>query len=540
MRLVRILALASAMFAGVVLAPPAHGQGSVPTGFVDVSRISIGSATALDQPTAMAFLPDGRRVLVVEQKTARVRLFVDGALSSPDPMFTVQAVKTTGPEQGLLGIAVDPGWPARPYLYVDCDDANLSVVRVSRYAVTGDVSFTRDGHLSVNPATRYDVVRMPDNDVNHNGGTLRFGTDGMLYISIGDDEKPCAAQDSTQLLGKILRVDVTRLPNGGSGPANLNLITPAGNPFAASRDTNARLVWEQGLRNPFRFSLDAPTGAIWIGDVGEATWEEIDRATSGGRNFGWPLREGPAPYDTSGDCGPLRVGDPPVYAFYRLRYTAAIVGGTTYHKPDTARAPFSSAYEGDYFFSDYYFGFLRRLKASGSSWVLAPRVAGQPTNPDSISWGQGYQSVTDWQVGPDGALWYVKQNRNGAPRTGDLRAIASTDTTTPPPPPPPPPPDTTPSETLRTVFAPPFPSPARDRAWFRYSLAQPAEVRMTIYDSGGRRVCELVPAEVQEAGPHEALWTGRNEEGHYVQAGVYIVRLEVAGRGMVRRIAWLK
>ena len=258
----------------------------VPTGFLDTTVV-----TGLSQPVGMAFLTDGR-LLVVEQKSAKIRLIVNGALAATDPVATIPGVQTAGNEQGLLGIAVDPGWPARPWLYVHLDDTG-GFIRISRFTASGDLSFTGNGSITVDPASRFDLVTgIPDIHDNHNGGTLRFGLDGMLYDSEGEDAQGCPAQDITKPLGKILRLDVSRLAPG-PGHAPYAMVAPPDNPFAANPDSVARLVWEYGLRNPFRFQVDAADGSLWIGDVGENTYEEIDHAVAGGRNYGWPVYEGP-------------------------------------------------------------------------------------------------------------------------------------------------------------------------------------------------------------------------------------------------------
>jgi glucose/arabinose dehydrogenase len=357
---------------------------------------------------------------------------------------------------------------------VHCDDASGAFIRVSRYTAAGDLSFTTDGHLTVNPATRYDLLnRLPDDYSNHNGGTVRFGPDGMLYVSLGDDMNHCAAQDSSVLVGKILRLDVSRLPAGAGGPPPFAILAPPGNPWAAAPDSNARLVWAQGFRNPFRFSLDPATGALLVGDVGESTWEEIDRAAGGGRNFGWPLREGPAAYNLA--CpNPLVTGDAPIYSLDRSGFTAAIIGGCVYHRPSAAVLGLPPAYEGSYFFSEYYTGPLRRLTGSGASWSLAAPVAGQPSGTD---WGQGFDQVSDWAVGPDGALWYCRQSTNYLSNTGEIRRIVYTGNASTPPPTPP----------ASVEFAPPRPTPAIGRVTLHYTLGAVARVSLTVFDAAGRR-----------------------------------------------------
>ncbi len=512
-RLAALLALAGA---------PAPRAATVPTGFRDVRAVTIGTTAPLQLPVGMAFLPDGR-LLVIEQKTAKIRLFVDNTLSVIDPVVTLPGVNKTGGEQGLLGIAVDPGWPARPYLYVHCDDSSGVTIRVSRYTATGEVVRVQDGHLFVDPASRFDLLDdLPDVAPNHNGGTLRFGTDGMLYVSLGDDMDPCAAQDSSVLVGKILRLDVSRLPAGPGGPPPRALITPPGNPFASSPDSNARLVWAEGLRNPFRFAVDPADGSLYIGDAGEQTWEEIDRAPGGGHNFGWPLREGPAPFPSS--CpNALLPGDPPIYAYDRFGTVAVVIGGCVYRRPAGSARGFAPSYEGDYFLSDYYLGFLRRLERSGDAWQVADPVAGQPS---PANWGEGYQNVSDWTVGPDGALWYCLQSTGLASTTGDIRQIVM-DVVPPPPLP-------------ATSFARPEPTPAVGSARLRYFLAASATVSLRLYDLQGRLVRTLVSPQGQAAGPHEATWDGRDDNGREERPGLYVARLEVDGAGFQQRVPFLR
>lgn len=414
----RIIAsvLGSVLLRGLTAALPcvvpaiAGAQATVPTGFED--GLVAGGFT---QPVGMAFLPDGR-LLVIEQKSARVRLLVRGAIAAVDPVGTVPGVNVSGSERGLLGIAVDPGWPARPYLYVHSTYTGPpSRVRISRFTVTGDLEGLGDGALSFDPASRYDLLTdIPDAANNHNGGTVRFGPDGALYVSLGEDATPCAAQDTASLRGVILRLDVSRLPAGAGGPPARALITPANNPFAGAATANTRLIWAYGLRNPFRFQIDPATGTLLIADVGQDTWEEVDRATQGGMNFGWPVREGPASY--SGACTATGAVTGPIFWFDHNSGVAVMSAGV-YRRPVPSHDGFPPTYEGDAFVSDYFSGTMWRLRNAGGTWGVAAPVAGQPA-PDH--WAEGLESVPDYAIGPDGAWWYCKQS------TGEIRRIAYT------------------------------------------------------------------------------------------------------------------
>ncbi len=494
----------------------ARAQGSLPTDFEDGGVVS-----GLEFPTGFTFLPDGR-VLVVEQKTARIRLIVNGALAAMDPVATIPDVRNTGGEQGLLGIAVDPGWPARPYLYVHCDDALTPAIRISRFTATGDLAFSADGSLTVDPATRYDLLNdAPDQAPNHNGGTLRFGLDGMLYASLGDDGS-CGAQDLVSLRGVLLRLDVSRLPAGPGGPAPRALITPADNPFAGSADANQRLVWAYGLRNPFRFQVDAFDGSLWVGDVGQSAFEEIDHVTAGGHNFGWPAYEADAPSPLS--CPGAVRGDDPVYFYDRSGFTAAVICAGSYRRPAAAASGFPLDYEGNVFLNDYYKGFLRRLAPSGGGWALAPPVAGQP-EPDN--WGVGFQNVSDWAVGPDGALWYCRQaDALFNPGTGAIRRI-TWDLSTP-------------LANAPVQFFAPVPSPARGGTRLSWLLPRVARVELDLFDAGGRRVRHLLGPEVQSAGPHGFNWDGLDDDGRALRPGLYLAHLVADGRAHDQRVALLR
>jgi glucose/arabinose dehydrogenase len=508
----RRLSFALTLLVAAAWAPaPARCQIVVPDGFSD--QLLVGG---LDAPVGMAWLPDGR-LLFIEQNSRRIRLLVNGALASTDPVAVVDDVKTGG-ERGLLGIAVDPGWPARPYVYVHCDNQSAETIRVSRYTVTGDLGFTGNGALAIGTSSRYDLINdVPDVMSNHNGGTLRFGTDGMLYASFGEDANKCAAQD-LDLHGVILRLDVSRLPAGSGGPPPRALIVPPGNPFPAVPDSNALLVWAYGLRNPFRFQIDPMDNALWIGDVGEDKREEIDRAPMGGLNFGWPIFEGTLT-NTTCSGSPTDLVDP-VYEYDRSGGTAAVICGGAYRRPSGASSGFPASYEGDVFFNDYYFGFLRRLTPDGSGgWRIADPVPGQasPTN-----WGSGFQAVSDWSVGPDGALWYVRQSLNFQGTSGQIRKIVAMSG-----------PDTLPVDTLPRSgieFARPFPIPARGAVNLSYTLSEPARVSLKIYDSRGALVRTLVPDGVQSATRHDVLWLGIDDAGEDVPAGIYYARYVVPGR----------
>lgn len=418
---VRFAILALAALPALLGAAPALAQ-STPNGFADTLVTS-----GLDLPTAFEFLPDGR-ILVVEQYSARVRLLVNGHVAvGADPLLTVAGVTTSG-EQGLLGIAIDPKFPARPYMYTHQTVSGLHV-RISRWTLTGDLAGSGNKLLACDPASRYDLINdIPDNETNHNGGTVKFGSDGMLYVSLGEDADACSAPLLPVLKGKILRLDTRSLPPG-PGTAFRAQITPIDNPYVAQADSNARLVAAYGLRNPFRFQVD-PLGGLVIDDVGENNYEEIDLLATGpgavagsvplGANFGWPWREGTVSFSACGGGEPSSVA--PAFVFDRVANgTTATVSAGVYRPVRGGSRNWPVAYNGNLFFSEYYSGVLYRLTRQGSAWAIAPAVPGQPA---SDKWASGYNAASDWRVGPDGGLWYCRQSTTSFRNTGIIGRIA--------------------------------------------------------------------------------------------------------------------
>lgn len=377
---------------------------ALPDGFSDQPV-----ASGLVAPSSIAFLPDGR-ALIAELSPAQIRLVRNGVVTN---LGTVPNVRAGG-ERGLLGLTVDPAWPARPYVYIH-STWNLSFqIRISRFTLTGDLDDTGAGDLTLDAASRHEVLTgLPDNTSIHNGGTVRFGPDSMLLVSVGDDAEACDAQETAFLQGKILRLDVRGLPDGPGGPPAHTAIAPADNPFPNAADTRERLVWSYGLRNPFRFTVDPLSGALYVADVGQDSWEEMTEVLAGGANCGWPWFEGLAGYGVCTGSTPVTLSPIHVYDHDRPGQHAIIAGPRYRRGPPTS---FPAPYEGDVFFSDFYKGELVRLHHDGFTWAVAAAVAGQPS---PAFWGTGYSFVSDYQQAADGSIWYLNQS------SGEVRRIVA-------------------------------------------------------------------------------------------------------------------
>jgi hypothetical protein len=423
---------------------------------------------------------------------------------------------------------VDPRWPAKPYVYIHAaDNRSGNHIAISRFTLVGDIGYTGTGMLQLDVTSRRDLLLLPDDHPFHNGGTVRFGPDQRLYVSLGDDWFSCQAQDPNVAAGKILRLDVSRLPPGPGGPGPFALLTPSDNPYAAAPDSMARMMWIIGLRNPFRFHIDPATGDLFVADVGQETWEEVERFTAGGQNGGWPWREGGVSYTTCTGSPPAAIEPIAVYGHGE---GVAIMSGGVYRGTARGALNFPAEYEGNYFFHDYFTGIMRRLVGSGSSWDPAPEVPGQPTSTD---WATGMNEVTDVLEMPDGSLWYCRRSVDGEPESGEIRRIGHPNPNTPPPPPPA-------AVPVSLQLAVPQPTPSYGSVTLSWSQPRNGEARLVVYDIRGRVMRVLEDGVPFTPGTHASEWDGRDGAGTAVAPGLYLVQLTVGAESRRTRITLLR
>jgi len=308
------------------------------------SREQVGGTIA--NPTVMAFAPDGR-IFVAQQSGALLIIKNGTQLTTP---FVTLTVNSSG-ERGLIGIALDPDFATNNfiYLYYTINTAPLKN-RISRFTANGDVAAVGSEQ----------IILELDNlstATNHNGGALAFGIDGKLYVAVGDNANTSFPQNLDTYHGKILRIN-----KDGSAPPD--------NPFFSRSSEQGKRIWAYGLRNPYTFSIQPGTGKILVNDVGQNAWEEINDASVGGRNFGWPATEGPTtnPSFTS-----------PLYAYNHNTGTptgCAITGGN-YFNPANTNYP--STYVGKFFFQDYcsnWIYFIDPTLATPTATVFGTNVGG--------------------------------------------------------------------------------------------------------------------------------------------------------------------
>lgn len=309
-------------------------------------------ASGLERPTDLAGAGEGR-LLVLEQP-GRVRLIVNGGLQAAPFLDITDRVGSQGNEQGLLGIALHPQFAENGFFYLDYTNRAGATV-ISRFQTLADGT-------RADPASEKILLTIDQPYANHNGGSLAFGPDGMLYIGTGDGgsagDPQGNGQKLTTLLGKLLRIDV----NGGDPYA-----IPADNPFADGQQ-GRKEIWAYGLRNPWRFSFDRLTGDLWIADVGQNAWEEINfqpAGAPGGVNYGWNFREGAHPYRGEPPAG-LSLTDP--VAEYPHPEGCSVTGGFVYRGENLPE------FFGIYLYGDYcngrVWGLLRQPDGSWQSQLL--------------------------------------------------------------------------------------------------------------------------------------------------------------------------
>lgn len=292
-------------------------------------------STTFSSPIEMANAGDSR-MFVVERAGVIKIVNSDGTVNAT-PFLDISGIVLSGGERGLLGLAFHPQYATNGYFYVYYN-ASATVTRVARYSRS-----TTDTNVA-NPSSALTILNMNQPNANHNGGCLRFGPDGYLYIGKGDGggagDTSNNAQNVNSLLGKILRIDI----NNGSPYSS-----PATNAFPGAI-AGADEIWATGMRNPWKFSFDTVTGDLWIADVGQNAVEEINKVAAGtpaGLNFGWRCYEGNNVYNSAG-CGPASNYTPPFAQYlHSFNNGCSITGGYVYR---------GTAYPnlvGKYFFADY-------------------------------------------------------------------------------------------------------------------------------------------------------------------------------------------
>ncbi len=320
----------------------------------------------------------GRLFLVLQP--GRIMVFPNEREATAQVFLDIQdRVNDSGNEEGLLGLAFDPGYTNNGYFYVYYTAANPRRSVVSRFSVQPE------SPDRANPGTEKVILEVAQPFANHNGGNIVFGPDGFLYIGLGDGggagDPNGNGQNRSTLLGSILRIDPKTTSPGRS------YSVPAYNPFVGVPGAREE-IWAYGFRNPWRFSFDQATGALWAGDVGQNSFEEIDIVRAGG-NYGWNVMEGLhcfPPSVTSCDQADLEL---PVWEYPLKEGNCSIIGGYVY------RGDGVPALRGDYIYGDY---------CSGRIWAL--RYDGQKVTANTLLVSSQLQ-ISSFGEAPTGELYVL-------------------------------------------------------------------------------------------------------------------------------------
>ena len=362
--------LASVVAVLAFSANSARGAATLPPNFARSQVVG-----GLVSPTAMEFAPDGR--LFVAEQRGTLRVVKSGANLAT--FLDISGRVDSAGERGLLGLAFDPAFSNNHYVYLYYTQRATGTTpahnRVIRVTARGDKAVAGSKKL---------ILRLDNlsSATNHNGGAIHFGEDGKLYVAVGDNANGENAQSLRNLKGKILRI-------------NRDGTIPRDNPFYKRATGRNRAIWALGLRNPFSFAIQPHKGKVFINDVGEQTWEEINQGAAGA-NYGWPRYEGP-------ESNPSYRS--PVFAYRQgsTNTTGCAITGGAFYNPTTRQFP--RGYLGDYFFADFCSGWIRRLDAATG---------------DVTGFATGLSSTVDLKVSKGGSLYYLSRG-DGAGLVGKIR-----------------------------------------------------------------------------------------------------------------------
>ncbi|HXA50966.1 MAG TPA: PQQ-dependent sugar dehydrogenase, partial [Candidatus Acidoferrum sp.] len=324
---------------GLLLASCAFAQ--------EIRTVQVAAGVA--GPTDIQTPGDGSGRLFIVQQSGTIRILKNGTVL-PTPFLDIHTKITSDGERGLLGLAFPPGFAQKQRFYIDYTDLNGNTV-IAQYRVTANPDVA-------DPASEIALLHITQPFTNHKGGQVRFGPDGYLYIAMGDGgsggDPMGNGQNLNALLGKLLRIDVESTPG--------QVRIPPDNPFVNQAGARGE-IWAYGLRNPWRFSFDRANRDLWIADVGQDTYEEVDlqpAASHGGENYGWNRMEGLHCFTAGCSMQGLTL---PVAEYSHAGGACSISGGFRY------RGNLSPGLRGTYIYGDFCDGRIAGLEWTGSAWA---------------------------------------------------------------------------------------------------------------------------------------------------------------------------
>jgi glucose/arabinose dehydrogenase len=384
-RLIRMLCASAVVFAPAACNSDSTGPidgGPLPPGLT--LRVDPFITTGLNAPVFLAQPLDDGRIFVVEQG-GRIRVVRNGVLQTM-PFLDITSRVLSGGERGLLSVAFHPQYATNRFFYV------YYTTRASGALAAGDIvieryTTTTNPEVAEPTTARLIITTAHSQQSNHNGGLVAFGPDGMLYAALGDGggggDPFQTGQNQNALLGSLLRIDIAGDPYS----------IPPSNPFVGQTGKRGE-IWAKGLRNPWRYAFDAPTGLLYVADVGQGSREEVNvvPAAQAGVNYGWSIMEGSICFNPSTGCNQTGLTLPVHDYVTHANGTCSITGGYVY------RGSAIPGIRGHYFYSDFCAGFLHSFRYENGAAV------------DHKDWGITMSSVTSFGVDFAGELYVMSGN----------------------------------------------------------------------------------------------------------------------------------
>lgn len=465
---------------------------------------------SFDKPVLLTFSPDQTNRVVVVEQAGKVRVLPNDPEVASGQVQTFLDITDKLPggvapfgEYGLLGLAFHPDYAENGTFFINYVTTQNGIkTHISKYQVSqSDPNFA-------DPASETIVLKVDQILENHNAGMLCFGNDGYLYASLGDGgwqypngqpDPEQTAQDLTKLLGKFLRLDVDHPAEG------LAYGIPPDNPFAGNGQGYREEIFAYGFRNPWRFNIDLLTGKIWVGDVGFASWEEINLVESG-KNYGWSQAEGM-------DCRPgvnCNIGEyePPIFVYANGAGGCSITGGAVYRgqgRPELV---------GKYIYGDWCEGRIWSLEDNGDGSYTNTLLTDEDIRISAFGQDENHELYIVALDFSRATKIYKFQKAATSVKELDQRAKSFS-------------------------LLPSYPNPFNPSTNIPYQLETEADYELAIFDMTGRRI-RLLESGHKSPGTYTSNWNGRNDNGELVGSGVYAVRLESGNREMIRTVTFLK
>ncbi|CAN5601852.1 PQQ-dependent sugar dehydrogenase [soil metagenome] len=445
------------------------------------------------------------RLFVLEQRG--VITGVDHTETSPEtsPFLNIQDRVTFGGEMGLLGLAFHPDYAETGYFFVSYVTPSPTRSRISRFTNPDP----QNPRSTADVASEIVYLEVEQPRANHNGGQIHFGPDGYLYFGLGDsggsDDPDNVAQDRSSLLGSVLRIDPVVTDDQGT------YLIPPDNPFVGNTSGWREEIYAFGLRNPWKFAF-GPDGRLWLADVGQNTYEEVNVVESGG-NYGWVVMEGPACFATRPGNPPCNDPAllPPVHFYTHGSQTGRSITGGFVYRGDAA-----PTLRGAYIFADYVSGNVWALRRDGEDWI-STQIYDACTTTAGCPADRTRYAISTFGEDADGELYLAHYAFSG--RIFRIEGVSVSTEHVPD----------------RRVGLDVFPNPVSSSQFeLRLKLDAPASTRGTLHDILGREVAMILDEQLGSG------TTSRSVQLPSLPAGVYLLRVEAGSTTVTRRLTLLQ